>query len=566
MRRIRGWVEETHCPVWELVRHFLRRFFESDLVAEPGQMKAVLIAIVPVIFQWFFLLIAPLRRKYAALAGLATSGPYREAVIADELWLITLMMSVIGLLTAMRWHFLFPDQRDYRALAALPVRPWQIFAAKLIALVAVATALLVAVNFLPSLGFPALSAGRWAAEPRLGARILAHAAASLAACGFIFFASIALQGVLMNLLPPRVFGHVSGYVQGALVAAMVGLGVLSFSIGPPVAAAVLQPGWARLLPPVWFVGFEQSLSGVTDTAMRALADRAITALGAAFALAMLTYLVSYRRHRVLLLEGPGGRHKREHLPDLFAALLARDPRQQAILAFMIQTLARSNPHRTIAMGYGGLGFALLLTGLVGMDRVVPADMVMMANFVYYHVLTLVFLLLAIRQLFSLPVELDANWVFRAAEGEGRVEWLAALDRFVLFWGAVVMFAVPLTFEVRLLGLWTIPEVALCAVLSLLAYEWLFSSWRKLPFTCSHLPGKTPAGMVMAFFGLLGALAGVHATLLAVLHSAPAWCATVFLAATAWIRLRRSRRDRWAELPLEYQDLPEPEVRALELLR
>jgi hypothetical protein len=38
-------------------------------------------------------------------------------------------------------------------------------------------------------------------------------------------------------------------------------------------------------------------------------------------------------------------------------------------------------------------------------------------------------------LFSLRTELKANWMFQITEGEGRRQWLRAVDRFVFF-GAV----------------------------------------------------------------------------------------------------------------------------------
>ena len=150
---MRAWLRETHGPAFELLRHFLRRFFDSDLITTPGQMTGVLIAAVPFVFEWFLLLFYPLAHKYAGLSGQPTPGPYRQAVRADELWLITLIMSVIGLLIAIKWHSLFPDLRDYRALAGLPLRPVQIFGAKLTALLLVATAALVTINLLPSFVF-----------------------------------------------------------------------------------------------------------------------------------------------------------------------------------------------------------------------------------------------------------------------------------------------------------------------------------------------------------------------------------------------------------------------------
>src|ERR1700693_1168139 len=95
---------------------------------------SALIGGVSVVLPWFQLLYGPLKAKYTYLSGLPAPGPYREAVRADELWLITLTMSLIGLLTAVKWQSLFPDLRDYRALGSLPLRPRQGFAAKLLTL------------------------------------------------------------------------------------------------------------------------------------------------------------------------------------------------------------------------------------------------------------------------------------------------------------------------------------------------------------------------------------------------------------------------------------------------
>ena len=67
---IRGWWQRTHGADFELLRHFLLRFFDSDLITTPGP----------------------------------SPGPFREGVRADELWLLTLTMSIAGLLNAIQWH------------------------------------------------------------------------------------------------------------------------------------------------------------------------------------------------------------------------------------------------------------------------------------------------------------------------------------------------------------------------------------------------------------------------------------------------------------------------------
>lgn len=559
------WLRETHAPGFELLRHFLRRFFDSDLITTPGQVTTMLVGAFPVFLQWFLLLVGPLRHKYSYLSELAAPGPYREAVRADELWLITLMMSAIGLLTAIKWQFLFPDLRDYRALGALPLLPRQIFGAKLAALLLVAAAALVTINLLPSVGFPALSASRWAFHSSLGARVLAHAVASLAASSFFFFGLVALQGVLLNLLKPRAFGRVTGYLHGCLVAVMLSLIVLSFSIQPQVTNAVVEPGWGRWLPPVWFLGLYQTLSGDPEPTMRMLAHRAEAALAIAISLALLTYLVSYHRHRALLVEGIAGRAK-DRWGSALPGWLVPDPRELAVVVFMTQTLASSSYHRMILMGYGGLGFAVLITGLIGMRHVVDSARVAAAGFVYYHILALLFLLIGARHLFSFPIELNANWIFQITEGEGRVAWLSAVDRFVLCWGAALMLAAPLPLELRLLGWRGMAEATLFLALGLLAYEWVFSSWDKLPFTCSHLPGKTPIWMVLAFFGLLGVVAVLHSILLATLYSGAAFVVVLAVLLAAWKHVHRSRLQDWAELRLKYDEAPDPAVLGLNLLK
>jgi hypothetical protein len=220
----------------------------------------------------------------------------------------------------------------------------------------------------------------------------------------------------------------------------------------------------------------------------------------------------------------------------------------------------------ILMGYGGLGFALLLTGIAAMrDAFQPARM-LAADFVYYHLLAQLFLLIGARHLFSVPTELKANWIFQIMEGEGRVEWMQAVDRLVLFWGAAPLVLIPLPLEVQLLGLRGIAEAALLSALGLLTYEWVFSSWNKLPFTCSRLPGGTPVWLVLATFGLLGAVGLLHSLLLGILYHSAWYATTLVLLLAVWWRVHRTRRQNWEQVPLKYEEVAELEVQGLDLLR
>ncbi|MCU1238075.1 MAG: hypothetical protein JWP63_6042 [Candidatus Solibacter sp.] len=564
---MREWLRETHGPGFELTRHFLLRFFESDLVTAPGQVTGALVSAFSVLLPWFPMIVGPLRKKYAYFSSLPTPGPYREALRADELWLITLVMAAIGLFTAIQWQSLFPGLRDYRVLGCMPLRARQIFGAKLTALVLVATAVMLTLNLLPSVLFPAVSGGHWAMSASAGERFAAHAGASFADGYFCLFALVALQGVLLNLLPPRKFGRVTGYLQGALAAGMLILIVLSFSIQEKAANAIFQSQWARWLPPAWFVGLHQTMSGDPDPAMQMLARRALAGLAIAILVALASYAISYRRHRTLLVEGSTpGRRQWVWTGTLFDRLMP-DARQQAITVFLTKTLAGSSQHRTILMAYGGFGVAILLSGLIGMRELVKPDRVVAARFVYAHVILLVFLLIGVRHLFSLPVELKANWAFQITEGEGRRRWLNAVDNFVLYSGAVVMVAIPLPLEVYLLGWRALAEVVLFAAVGMLCYEWIFSTWEKLPFTCSHLPGKTPAWILtLQLLGLLGLLPMVNGLILESLYRPVLYGILLAILVPIWSQVHGGRRDGWGDLHLKYEEEPDPAIHTLNLLR
>jgi hypothetical protein len=564
---MRDWLRETHSPSFELLRHFLLRFFDSELVTSPGQTALAAIGASSMFFTWFPFVTGPLKDKYARLSALAVPGPYRQALRADSLWLITLTMSAIGLLTAIKWQSLYPSLGDYRVIGWFPVRARQIFGAKLAALAIVATGAIVLLTLAPCLGFPALSGGRWAFEQSAGARAMALMTASAAACYLCFFALVATQGVLLNLLRPRRFLRITGSAQGLLAGSMLILIVLSFSIGPPWANAAVRPEIAKWLPPVWFLGLCQAMSGDPDGAMHALARRAIVALAAVVALVLATYAVSYRRHRALMMEGgPAAGMERRWYGAIFD-LLVPDPRQQAVVVFLAKGFSSNGPHRMVLMGYGGFGLAILLSGTIGMMGMVDGAHVMAARFVCGHVILLTFLLIGLRHLFSIPVELKANWLFQIAEREGRRQWLRAVDRFVLFFGGMAMVVIPFPLEARLLGWRALSESALFAVFGLLCYEAVFSSWEKLPFTCSYLPGKQPMWMAaLKLLGLLALLPVVNAVLLACLYNWALFASVFLVLAAVWVRFHRERREGWADIRLRYDEAPDPAIHSLNLLR
>jgi hypothetical protein len=263
-----SWLEETHGVQFELVRHFLRRMFDGEWSSTPGQWRSAAIGAVSLFLPAGILLVreGALDPKYAAkyrlLAMAAGPAGVRGAAIADELALVTLLICVTGLMALLEWQSLFPSGRDYLALASLPVRSRQVFTARFVSVLLFSAAMIAAMNFLPSLIAPMEFGGGWRVDSSFWLRAGAQAVSSGIACFFVFFAILALQGVLLNVLPAKLFARVSVYVQGALAGVFLLGGLYSWSIkewNPETIARLPESGaW---LPPVWFAGLHQTLTG-----------------------------------------------------------------------------------------------------------------------------------------------------------------------------------------------------------------------------------------------------------------------------------------------------------------
>ena len=497
---------------------------------------------------------------------MATPGPYQQAVRADELWLLTLMMSAIGLLTAIKWQSLFPGLRDYRVLGTLPLRARQIFQAKFLALLIVSATAVVVIDTLPCLTFPLVSGGRWQINPSLAAHLLVQAIAFAAACYFFFFGMLALQGVLLNLLPPRRFGKVTGYLQGLLVAVMLILIVLSFSIDTRFLPTALRPELSAWLPPVWFLGLYQNLLGDPDPLMAALAQRAEAA---SRHLRNAGTDLLHRRLPAPPQAAGGGRHRLVHersqvgrrasrvggpqpAPAGRSCLHDQNAGAQQPAPHDPDGLRRRWPGHSAHRHSGNAGSRSRARPHRGLLRVcsrnpadIPADRP--APPVHH------------------PSRVEGQLDVPDRRALGRLDWMRAVDRFILFWGAALMLAVPFPLEVHLLGWRAVAEAAIFTAFGLLCYEWVFTSWQKLPFTCSHLSGKIPAWILTLWgIGILAAFPMVNGLLLISLYH-PVFYVILFGAIVAiWLGLYSARRQGFGER-LTYDDLPDPAIHGLNLL-
>ncbi len=557
MKRLRVWLEETHGDTFELVRHFLARFFDSEMVATTGEWQKVAIGVFAAVVSLGIMGINTYWQRYALLQVPAISTPalYQAAVREDLLMFLGLAMAITALVTLVQWDSLFPSLRDCLALAGFPVSARQIFFAKFSALVLLFAAFALALNAPISGLFSTAIGGPWQENPSGLAIKLATLASTVGACTFVFFTLLAFQGLLLNIVPGRYFLRVSLTMQAALFIATVG--------SLPLLGR--QPTTAAWWPPVWFLHLWESI--VVGPA--SVSRPALLALAVPPVLAVVFYLISYHRYRRLLLEAPPS-----HAGGRFSGLGARvleawihEPREQAAFAFIWKTLARSRSHRLILLACGGIALGWVIKGALDSPPVSLHDEGMYGLVAAFVPLGLSILtILALRYLFSLPVALPANWMFQTADAEGRAAWLAAVERFVITCGIAPFYVISFPATVVILGpLRAIAITALGAVFALLSFERLFRQWRKLPFTCSYLPGKKPVWLLMLRGSLaMIYLAAVPQLLLSASGDMAGFLALFTLLAGIWWRWRSVREREWAECSLLYVETHDPDLFALGL--
>src|SRR4051794_33375048 len=527
MHRVSHWLGETHGVRFELLRHFLRRFFDSDM-SGAGEWRKVAIGIFAALLSASIVAIQTYMERYDIMQDAALPATRVLAEMrADQLTFIGLAMAVTAVLTILQWQSLFPGARDYLALAGLPITARQIFLAKAGALLLMFAAFVLALTVVPAGAFS------WVTSHR--APFGANFAALAGGCVFVFFTLLAIQGVFLNVLPAGAFEGVSTVFQGVVFMATVGA----------VPLVGRQPADAWWWPPNWFVRVGAAAHG-----------RMIAAMLIPVAVAAIAYLRSYR---VLSAPDPirtanDTRSERRRGADLLA-----NPCELGAFAFLWKTFARSRTHRLILMAYAGLAFGWIAKGAIDTPRVKLADQGMYGLLVTLAPLGVAMLIaLGLRHLFAMPVALPSNWLFRTTGQENRRAWLAAVERFVIWCGIAPVFVVSLPATVGVLGPVRAAAVtAMTFVAALAFFERMYRDWRKLPFTCSYLPGKVPIWMPMLRAGIAGpllALAG-HLILRNSAYLIPGIALFSFELA-AWRYFRRARLKAWEHVCLDFEEAEE----------
>lgn len=325
---------------------------------------------------------------------------------------------------------------------------------------------------------------------------LAYWAVMLMAGAFMFCSVLCLQGVAAQILPRRVFLRVAPLLQLlAFVGIVAGylfqpIGVGSGSVLDAQSGGI--QGWS---PSYWFLGLFQQWRD--SPMMGPLARRAWIASGSIGCATVLVWVAAYYRTMRRVVEepdiSPGGRAPVPGLPRFGG------PFGTAITQFSIRTMLRSRQHRLLLAFFTGVAFAVAIffvkTPLAQREiaEVTTGDLwhEPTAPILTSTVVVLGLWLLAVRIGFSLPFEIGANWIFQVTPLRGQSHCLSARRR-AMFVTGLLPALVFLAGACWAMWPWR-PALAHAAVLSLLGAiiaEFCAGGAQKIPFTCSHLPGRT----------------------------------------------------------------------------
>jgi hypothetical protein len=500
----------------------------------------------------------------------------------DEEFLISTTMAIAGLFAVMSWNVVLPDRRDSLVLGPLPVRVRTMLLARI---AATGTALgigMVTINLVTGLCYP-VAAGNGGV---LGAlRAFAAYWATMAGGGvFVFCTLLAVQGVAAQIFSYRLFLRVSSFLQLAAFFVVIG----GYCLTPPLASVrgVIAPESQRLIawfPSFWFLGLLQQLSGasagVARPALAALRARAVWGLLVASGTAAVAYALAYRRGIRRIIEqpdiGPGDRSRPASragawLATRLAAKCLPRPLERAILLFTVRTIGRSRQHRLLLAAYTGAGFAIALAyakGLVYGES--SGAWQMNAPLARGGLVVLCFAAIGVRMAFVLPTALRANWVFRITQASSAAEYFAAVRKAMYTAGvAPVWVAAAIVYLAIWPGRAALEHIAVLALVGIVLVERLLYGFRKIPFTCSYLPGKANLTVTLGLYaiGLLcAAEMGTDVEL---------WCLerparfvallAILLAGAAWMHRRTEELARVPHGRIQFEELPTGEVTPLEL--
>jgi hypothetical protein len=583
-----------------LVRHFLQRLLDHDLISPHADRREVLtvtcaLLIVSTLFLGVFLAV-----KYWFNPFLP---PGLTAILAldDRFLLFSISMIVMALVAVTEWDALALDARDTWVLGPLPIPPAVIVRAKFVAVTLFAGAFDLALNIAPTVVRSASLPVRLQVPIGGGLRLMiAHAACAIAAGAFGFAAVLGLRETLRSIFGPMRFNRISTGLQASLVVFLATALLLLLGSYSAVALTWLAPGRVSpmLVPPLWFVGLHEMLAGgVIDQLPRgvppprlAAAEQdatllyhslgplfhrlAAVAILALVLVTLVTVAACVWNSRSLPKHTIPHRRRLRRLRRAFVWIITRvvvrRPAAQAGFFFTLQSLARSVPHRVTMAASIAVALALVVIrlGRIDANRAVDVSTIPLSMLALQTLLIAV-VLTGFRHVVRVPAEVRANWTFHLAWSGDERPYLAGVKRA----GFLALIAPTLV----LLFVWHLfvlgPRLALAhfatgVCVAVLLIEVLFLTYRKLPFASGYVQSEDlksigplyMVGVLIAAFALARLERAAFASQVAGVTFFAALATLIIIAHAVDATRRRTRG------PIDLDELPPLATQRFELVR
>ncbi|MBV8898004.1 MAG: beta-lactamase family protein [Acidobacteriaceae bacterium] len=419
-------------------------------------------------------------------------------------------------------------------------------------------------------GEPAVSLAAVSVPPAGPIRsFLAYWISMAAAATFTFCCILGLQGLAAQILPRRWYLRASGFLQLAVFCLLVcGYFLQQSPLGVLIAGS--RHPWRAWMPSYWFVGLYQQVSGSLHPALAPFALRAWIGLIVALSATAIAYAASYLRTLRQIVEEP------DIAPALRNAWLPRlgSSFEAAIVHFSVRTLFRSRQHRMIFAFYLGTGLAFAifflnappeLSGPAAMGPWDPLSVPLLAA----TTMLVCFWVAGIRVVFSLPRDLQANWIFRMMPFDAARSCLRGRRRALTL---LSVFPASALMAALLFSLWpwrpAAAHVALLVFLAVILSEFSFDGVQRIPFTCSYLPGTSKLHITF-WFWIYVLLAGAIAAAVnerSALQSG--WTTVVLLIVFGLAAAVCIGRNNWlaskSDTELRFEEVPSDQVLSLNL--
>jgi uncharacterized membrane protein YwzB len=504
---------QAHLPVVEareqsqfrlLVRHFLERFFNNDMVSADGETKARLlqvayaIALPGIVVSLFLFPVyhAPLERPL-------------WSQVSDHYFYVLYSFVAVGAVSIFSWDLLFPDLLDLFVLSPLPVLGATLFRSRIVAAVLFLGLFLFASSAPGIIFYPMLTD-----PPGLVRHALVHLVAVGGSGAFAAALVLSLQGLMAAAMGERFSRAISPFLQGVSMMLLLTIFLL-FPVASQFLDVLMNSPAARYFPPFWFLGiYETVLAGPSSLPVfSGLAKTGCLATAIVFALTIVSYPLAYRRKLRYLVEGAEVFNTRNivavPIQRVLHATLLRNAVQRGIYHFISCSLLRTQRHRVYMAMYSGLGLALLLacTVLLKLSHHHLGFMLSPDGLRAAVPIAAFWTIAGLRNAFLSPADRRGGWIFRVILGRPTAVQLGTTVRWILpcVLGLILcMVALIHRLAPPELRGWNslACQVLLALGLCLLLTDALFLRVRTIPFTGeTRAPATNLAFILLQYFGL-----------------------------------------------------------------